>query len=361
MENATVTRYFLGANSRYGFYSLYDTFIDPAAGDFLWVIKGGPGCGKSSFMKKIAAAMESTGEPVEYIHCSGDPDSLDAVWLPSLHTGYVDGTAPHVMDAVYPAAASLYLDLGAYYDAEALHGALKDIVALNMRYKRYYQRAYDCLAAAAETAAQGIPELWDGSEGDKIRKKVNSIAAREFKTRGNGHIHTRFISALSCKGEVFFCETVEHCCQRVYTLDNELGLARVFLAELCALAKKSDQDMVICLDPLDPKQLQALLFPGLSLAFLAVDSVHEYTGPIHRHLRLDSLVDRNVIAAVRPAFRSARKLSAQALQSGITALSHAKLLHDQLEAIYNPHVDFDGVYALAQEHIDRLQHRKEGT
>ena len=95
MEKAMVTRYFLGANSRYGFYSLYDRFINPAAGDFLWVIKGGPGCGKSSFMRKIGAAAEEAGLPVEYIHCSGDPDSLDGVVLPELRCAVADGTSPH--------------------------------------------------------------------------------------------------------------------------------------------------------------------------------------------------------------------------------------------------------------------------
>jgi len=37
------------------------------------------------------------------------------------------------------------------------------------------------------------------------------------------------------------------------------------------------------------------------------------------------------------------------------ALAEAKRLHDELETVYNPHVDFDGVYALAKEHILRLQ------
>ena len=41
-------RFFLGANSKSGFTSLYDSFTDPAAGDFLWVLKGGPGCGSGS-------------------------------------------------------------------------------------------------------------------------------------------------------------------------------------------------------------------------------------------------------------------------------------------------------------------------
>ncbi|MBR1660034.1 MAG: hypothetical protein IJ705_06935 [Oscillospiraceae bacterium] len=97
MEQASAARFFLGANSREGFRSLYDAFTADvaAAGGFLRVIKGGPGCGKSTFMKRIGAAAEQAGLPVEYVLCSGDPDSLDAVWLPSLGVAYVDGTAPH--------------------------------------------------------------------------------------------------------------------------------------------------------------------------------------------------------------------------------------------------------------------------
>lgn len=48
-------QYFLGANSRAGFQSLYRYFA-AAEGEGLHVIKGGPGTGKSSFMRRIAAA-----------------------------------------------------------------------------------------------------------------------------------------------------------------------------------------------------------------------------------------------------------------------------------------------------------------
>ena len=41
--------------------------------------------------------------------------------------------------------------------------------------------------------------------------------------------------------------------------------------------------------------------------------------------------------------------------SDVTALlAQAKALHDELEAIYNPHVDFARVYALANSHALRL-------
>ena len=126
--------FFLGANSPSGFYSLYDQMLEGDTAQRIFLLKGGAGCGKSSLMKRTAKALEDVGEKVEYIRCSGDPDSLDAVKLPSLRTAYVDGTAPHVMECVYPGAASLYLDLGCFYDAGRLEERLGDIADLNRRY-----------------------------------------------------------------------------------------------------------------------------------------------------------------------------------------------------------------------------------
>ena len=87
--------YFLGANSPNGFYSLYDELIDPAAAEDIFILKGGPGCGKSSLIRKVGEALEQKGIPVEYIQCSGDPDSLDGLLVPALDVAIVDGTAPH--------------------------------------------------------------------------------------------------------------------------------------------------------------------------------------------------------------------------------------------------------------------------
>ena len=95
MAAEPLVQFYLGANSPSGFYSLYDQLIDPALAEDIFILKGGPGCGKSSLMRKVAAAVEERGLAVEYIQCSGDPDSLDAVLIPALKTALVDGTAPH--------------------------------------------------------------------------------------------------------------------------------------------------------------------------------------------------------------------------------------------------------------------------
>ena len=86
--------YFLGANAPTGFYSLYDHLLPPEQARAIYILKGGPGCGKSTLMRKVAAWAQEAGLETEYILCSGDPDSLDALILPGRAVAIVDGTAP---------------------------------------------------------------------------------------------------------------------------------------------------------------------------------------------------------------------------------------------------------------------------
>ena len=90
--------FFLGANSEEGFFSHYDQLLGGRLDD-LMILKGGPGCGKSTFMRRVGAAMERAGERIVYINCSGDPDSLDgAIWTETL----LSWTAPARMCSSRP-------------------------------------------------------------------------------------------------------------------------------------------------------------------------------------------------------------------------------------------------------------------
>jgi len=355
MDIDIAPRYFLGANSGNSFFSLYDSLTDPAAGDFLWIIKGGPGCGKSSFMRRIAEAARKEGFAIEYIHCSGDPDSLDGVWFPEKGLAYVDGTAPHAMEAKFPGLASMYLDLGRFYDHNALRCAKDEVYELDRQYKALYSTAYKQLSAAAAFSAQRCPELWGAEQLEKTRRRAEGFAHREFRgASGGGHVSHRFLSAYSCKGRLSFSDTVSALCRRVCSLDNEYGLAWVYLEHLSRLAADAGLDITLCHDPLFPDRTEALLIPSLSLGLLAGECAQNFSGDIYRHMRLDALVDSARLNTYREALRRSRKSQALLLSGAIHSLSSAKTLHDRLEGIYNPHVDFDGVYREADRHAEWL-------
>ncbi len=355
MPDNTITRYFLGANSAQGFYSLYDCFAKPEDGVFLYVIKGGPGCGKSSFMKRIGARADCAGLDVEYIHCSGDPASLDAVLIPELGVAYADGTAPHVLDPPFPAAGGAYFDLGSFYDTAALRPKLESIISLNQRYKAMYAESYTLLSAAGSVTIRPSSGLITEEAVLAARRRARSLMGRELgRGSGSGRAVRRFISAISCEGGVFLDSTVSELCPRVCELDNELGIAQDYLDECLACALARGCNVIVCPDCLTPEKTQALLIPEAGLALLCVNRRCRWQGEVYRHVRLDALADAEALRRARPSMRTAEKLRSALTAEAEKKLAGAKTLHDELEGVYNPHVDFDGVYALVEKHAEAL-------
>ncbi|MFR4336618.1 MAG: hypothetical protein ACLT3D_12465 [Lawsonibacter sp.] len=72
-------------------------------------------------------------------------------------------------------------------------------------------------------------------------------------------------------------------------------------------------------------------------------------GPAGR-LRLDAMVDRELLRRCRARLRFARKVSSALTGEAVESLAQAKAMHDGLEALYNPYVDFDR----GQEMADRI-------
>ena len=207
---SSTRQYFLGTNSRYGFHSLYGSFCKAEDGCFLYVIKGGPGCGKSSFMRCIGSAAEKEGLDCEYILCSVDPDSIDGVFIPALGVGYVDGTSPHSIDVAYPGCGGMYLDLGRYYNSAALRHRLNEIMELNRLYKGLYNSAYSSIAVGAAAMPRYMSGIWGNEETEKVDKKVQGLCKREFgKKKSQSIIKERFIDAVSCKGHCYRHQDIE--------------------------------------------------------------------------------------------------------------------------------------------------------
>ena len=97
--------YFLGCSSPEGFHSFFGELCPTHSGGYTYIIKGGPGTGKSSLMKRINSALTDAGIETELIYCSSDPASLDGVYAPALNCWIADGTSPHTLEPKYPGAA----------------------------------------------------------------------------------------------------------------------------------------------------------------------------------------------------------------------------------------------------------------
>ncbi len=347
------THYFICSNTGNGIYSLCDEITKSEDTRFLYIIKGGPGCGKSSFMKRLGKIAEEKGLSAEYIHCSGDPDSLDGIILPEFGVAYMDGTAPHILEPDYPGVAARYLNMGEFYDFRALSDKKELVKAMSAEYKAYYAKAYKYLAAASQIGRDIYSPLISDKIVETILRRAGGICAREFTQMGKGGaVIRRFLSAFTCEGAISRYDTVKALCGRVCIIDNEFGLAPLMLRHILDCALKSGYKAVLCLSPLYPDRAEHLLIPELSLAFLSVTAETPYDGGSFKHVRLDALVDKEKYRENKHMLREEQKLYDSLLEKARQNLFLAKELHDRLEDVYNPHVNFDGVYKLSEKHAE---------
>jgi len=349
--------YFLGANSPTGFYSLYDHLIPPESARAIYILKGGPGCGKSTLMRRVGARMEEAGLKTEYILCSGDPDSLDALLLPEKRAAIVDGTAPHIIEPKYPGVVERYVNMGDCYDRDALLPLRQPIMDCMAGYKGCYGRAYCCLSASAEIMEDVCAALLTDTLEEKAAKKARGILLRELPAKKDcpdGQIKQRFLDAVTHRGILCLYDTALAQCSRIYELADGFGLAHELLIHLLGGAVSRGYDVVACPDPMAPQRLAHLLIPEAGLAFLSSRPDPPLPVKPYRRIRMDSAADRDLLRRCRPRLRFSKKVSAALREEAVASLSQAKAMHDDLEQLYNPHVDFALVDEMAAEIGDEI-------
>lgn len=92
-KKARVRRMYLGAATPEGPVDHIMKLTDQLAKRYF--IKGRPGSGKSTMLKKLVKEAEARGFDVEVYHCGLDPHSLDMVIVPEKGLAIFDSTAPH--------------------------------------------------------------------------------------------------------------------------------------------------------------------------------------------------------------------------------------------------------------------------
>lgn len=350
-------QYFLGANSPQGFYSLYDQLIDCDTARAVYILKGGPGCGKSTLMRRVALRAEQAGLPVEHILCSGDPASLDGVVLPTLGVALVDGTAPHVVEPKLPGAVEHYVNLGACYDAGALSMLRGQLKACMTGYKACYQQAYGNLSAAAQVQQDTRATLLSDSLREKMQKRAAGILTREVPRRKHaptGGVRQRFLSGMTCRGRLLLSETAAALCPRVYHLCDRYGLAHEMLSTLLTGIRNAGHHAIACPSPMAPLRLEAVLVPKLGLAFLSCPGDTGLPSAPYRRVHIDAMIDPALLRENRGRLRLFGRIADQLEEGAVDSLARAKAMHDELEALYNPHVDFDRVEHTAEQILGQI-------
>lgn len=333
--------YFAAANTGRGFVCWYNDIFDPKKLDFVYIIKGGSGTGKSTLMKKLAAKAEEKGGICERYYCSSDPTSLDGI-IASMPNGkriaMLDGTAPHTHDPKYPGAAEAIVDLGKYWCEDILKGQREDIMALSDEKARIFGEAYGYLGAASTLCLSSLTEARSALLKDKLTGACERLLLHrmhECKVKGSvGKVSIRGLSALSTHGEVHFNSFDD--ADKVCLVTDLLGTAPLLFEAMLDTADKLGLSVFRAPVPLIPELTEAIYFPELSLSIVSRTDKSDV-----KLLNMARFVQRDILAGdMRVHRRLLKKSAAELIETGLARLSEVRTVHSKLENIYIGAMDF---------------------
>lgn len=355
--------YYAGGNTANGFYSLFESNLHGL--ERIFILKGGPGTGKSQMMKKIANKWGNRGFDLELIHCASDNGSLDGVIIPGLKFGIVDGTAPHVIEPKAPGAIDEYVNLGKAWDSIQLAKWRNHILNCRENIGRAYEDAYQAFAtglAIYHDLEKIFIQEMDMEKANRVTDELLENLFMDVTNKGKSSlIRRRFLGAATPQGSIDFVPNITEGLEKRYLLKGRAGTGKsTLLKKVASTAEKYGYDIEIYHCAFDPHSLDMVLVRELGWAVFDSTAPHEYF-PERPGDEVIDMYEKTItpgtderyadeIAFITKKYKAAAK-------EGISNLMKAKSIHDELESIYIDAMNFtviDDMYMDIESEIERL-------
>ncbi len=342
-KNNKIHKYFAAANTYSGFKSFFDEIFRPEDYERIFVIKGGPGTGKSSFMKRISEEFLKSYYEIEHIHCSSDPASLDGIIISKNNKkiALLDGTAPHERDAKIPGAFDEIINLAEGLDIRILSAQKDEILSLQKEKAKAYKTAYFYLGAAGKSEEIISETYKENFDIFGAKSKAEAILS-DVLTSNCSCISTRLVSSFGRQGSVYLDTLSTHPKRTILVGGNDIT-ASMFLACCFDILKTKKVPIIHLPFALDPSRTDALFLPESNLAIIRGEG-----GEINAadFVKIPPLDEERI--------KTARFIHSSCLEEARRWFSIASDIHFRLEKIYGDAMNFEKNDKIFDEKINQI-------
>lgn len=347
----------MAANSGEGFISYFGESYDPLDGWRAYIIKGGPGTGKSSFMKYLAVKATDRGEKTELFPCSSDPDSLDAVIFPEKRLAVMDGTSPHTVEPKYPAVCEQLLNFGDFWNCDILRRSSNEITALTIRNRNLHKAASRYIRTAGIIISDSLKAAEDCTDTAKAEGFALSLCKKYIpRTQERvGREYKRFFGGITPKGIVSYADTATDALEYLVIINDNTGsAANIILKRIRDYALESGCEIITVRNFLLPSLLcDGVIIPSLSVGFVREYDFQHFSST-ERRIHARRFISAERMGKSRERLRFNKKAARELLLCAADTLSKAKAVHDGLEAYYSSAMNFEALTQFAQKTADKL-------
>lgn len=351
-----IRHYFPGGNTPQGFVSYYNHVMPQSAAKRIIVLKGGPGTGKSTLMKKVASKLLGQGYDIEMLHCSSDANSLDGVALQDLRVWVLDGTAPHVVDPITPGAIDEIINLGDYWDDIKISLRKNEIMASSKQISGHFASAYRYLSAAKNLQEQIAYKHILYTNQDGMWEQLHMLFKRlDYDTSiRQGMERKGFISGITPSGLVSYANTYFENAAETYVIHADISYqSGEFFNQLLMHILGHGMDVWSFYCPMSPDvKIEHIYVPQTGQFFTTKNTSHtilNYDGSID--VDLDKYVDTLNLSDCTASDAETYNLL---MNCAIASLASAKAEHDILEGFYSPYMDFSHMDDIADGIVEKF-------
>lgn len=348
-EDSWERRYFAASNSGTGFVNYFPRIFGGGACRRLFVVKGGPGTGKSSFMKRMGEMAKENGYDVTYYLCSSDPSSLDGLLIDGLSVGLVDGTAPHTWEPMSIGAFEQLVDLGAFWNGDALLKRRQEIDALAAEKRASYGRVYRYLEAIRAVKMAWESEAKSVLDAEKLSRVAERILLRYAPPPSKQYRETvGLYDSIGMAGRARL-DIYRQAASSYFPIEDLGDTAHLLLSRLYDLCRARGISVRISYHPILPHRIDGLELLDNGVVFAVCDEeANEDAIRMRRFVRSESY--RALRTSYREGNAACRRLTAMAEKEFLSVRS----CHFRLEEIFGETMDFSAKERFERSFAEKL-------
>ncbi|QSZ28123.1 ATPase [Aceticella autotrophica] len=347
-----IRKVFIGCNTAEGFYSFFDFLTNPEDANII-ILKGGPGHGKSTFIRSIGEELISKGYDIELQFCSFDCNSLDALALPSHRFAIVATTGHHVKDPRYAGVVEEIINLGEYLCVEGVINHKRTIIEINNEIEEIFRRTYRYLSAA-KLMRKNIEDVNSRLQDfAKVNLAAKDILAKTLERREVadhvGYERHLFASSITPEGYCTYIDTLIKG-KEIYKILGDWGTGKTtILKKIGEDARAKGLGVEYYHHPLDAEKIEHLIIPKLNTAFITTDDISDEkcraSYNLNAYLKdIEYLEEKNEMEDL--------------INSAVENLKKARKLHEKLENYYIPNMDFEGIDKCREKVLQKILENK---